>query len=167
MIHSRERRHLLRGRRVACRCLPHGAVNDVARLGDSFGGEAAKATRRAGYQNNCFHGISPPMSPISCSEMPGAEARSDDPAIVAQHLAVDPTSVGPRNETAAAMSEGSPSGSSGASFVRWSITSYGLPSRNSFVAVGPGATALTVMLRPRSSLASTCIMASTAAFVAA
>ena len=72
-----------------------------------------------------------------------------------------------RKATAAAMSSGWPSRSSGAILARRSISSCGLPSRNSSVAVGPGATALTVMLRPRSSLARTLVIASTAALVAA
>src|SRR5207244_13616014 len=72
-----------------------------------------------------------------------------------------------RNATALAMSSGWPSRSSGASFERCSMTSCGLPSRNRAVAVGPGATALTVMLRPRSSFDSTCVIASTLALVAA
>src|SRR4051794_3760431 len=51
-----------------------------------------------------------------------------------------------RNATASAMSWGWPRRSSGAIFDSWSISSWGLPSRNSLVAIGPGAIALTAQL---------------------
>ena len=54
-----------------------------------------------------------------------------------------------RKATAAAMSSGWPSRSSGASLAIRSMRSCGLPFRNRSVAVGPGATALTLMARPR------------------
>lgn len=47
------------------------------------------------------------------------------------------------------------------------MTSAGLPFRNRSVPVGPGATALTVIFFPRSSLAAIAVRVSTAAFVAA
>jgi len=64
------------------------------------------------------------------------------------------------------MSSGWPRRCSGGIFAKaWTCSSV-LPSRKSEVAIGPGATAFTVMLRPRSSLAKTCVKASTAALVA-
>ena len=57
-----------------------------------------------------------------------------------------------RKATAAAMSSGVPSRSSGFILAKRSISSCDLPLRNSSVAVGPGATALTVIERPRSLL---------------
>jgi hypothetical protein len=65
VVFPRERRHLLHVCRIACRRLPHRAVDDVARSGDSLGGEAAKAAGRAGDQNNFSHGISPSISLMS------------------------------------------------------------------------------------------------------
>src|SRR6202048_1995328 len=53
-----------------------------------------------------------------------------------------------RKATVAAMSAGWPRRSNGASLAKRSTTSCGLPCRKRSVAVGPGATALTVMLRP-------------------
>jgi hypothetical protein len=93
---------------------------------------------------------------------------SDDPAIGTQRLAVDPDAVpsreeGDRRRDVLRLAEPLKRGRLGQAV----NTSLGLPSRNSLVAVGPGAIALTVMLRPRSSLVSTLVIASTAALVAA
>ncbi len=46
------------------------------------------------------------------------------------------------------------------------MSSGDLPFRNRSVAVGPGATAFTLMFRPRISFDRMCVSASTAAFVA-
>jgi hypothetical protein len=70
-------------------------------------------------------------------------------------------------ETTSAMSSGRPSRSIGFILAIRSIVSSSLPSRKSAVAVGPGATVLTVMSRPRSSLARMGLIASTAALLAA
>jgi hypothetical protein len=67
-----------------------------------------------------------------------------------------------RNATTSAMSSGWPRRCIGIICAIRSMTSSLLPSRNSGVATGPGATALTVMSRPASSLASTRLIASTA-----
>jgi hypothetical protein len=64
------------------------------------------------------------------------------------------------------MSSGLPSRSSGGIFDSLSIFSCDFPVRNRSVAVGPGATALTVMLRPHSSLAKMFVIVSTADLVA-
>src|SRR5919201_661398 len=72
-----------------------------------------------------------------------------------------------RCATTSAMSSGVPSRSSGGIEARWSIVAWSLPSRKSGVAVGPGATALTVMSRPRSSRARMSVIASTPPLVAA
>ena len=69
-----------------------------------------------------------------------------------------------RKATTSAMSDGSPRRSRGAACRSRSTTSWGLPSRKSGVAVGPGATALTVASRPRSSRARISVSPSTAAF---
>src|SRR5258705_13217763 len=58
-----------------------------------------------------------------------------------------------RKATVAAMSAGWPRRSNGASLAKRSTASCGLPCRNRAVAVGPGATALAGMLRPRGPLA--------------
>ncbi len=65
------------------------------------------------------------------------------------------------------MSSGMPSRSRGFIFANRSISSGDFPSRNRSVAVGPGATAFTVMLRPRSSLLRIAPIVSTAALLAA
>src|SRR5690606_26717152 len=80
---------------------------------------------------------------------------------------IQPPSGPARQATAAAMSSGVPRRSSGLALDRRSISSGDLPSRNSAVAVGPGATALTVIERPRSSFERIAVSASTAALVAA
>src|SRR3954468_16236077 len=72
-----------------------------------------------------------------------------------------------RKDTTSAMSSGVPRRSSGGAEARLSISCWLLPSRNSGVAVGPGATALTVMSRPRSSRARIAVRVSTAALLAA
>jgi hypothetical protein len=62
---------------------------------------------------------------------------------------------------------GVPSRSSGAKAAARSIAAWSLPSKNNAVAVGPGATVLTVMPRPRSSRARIRVSASTAPLLAA
>ncbi|KAG1242658.1 hypothetical protein G6F65_022903 [Rhizopus arrhizus] len=71
-----------------------------------------------------------------------------------------------RNDTTPAMSSGCPSRSSGGIVAKCSISSGLLPFKNSSVATGPGATAFTVIRRPRSSLENTCVKLSTAALLA-
>src|SRR5699024_9324083 len=61
-----------------------------------------------------------------------------------------------RNDTAEAISSGWPMRSIGAWLAICAINSSDLPLRNRSVSTGPGAMALTVMSRPRSSLAGTC-----------
>src|SRR6185437_4862287 len=137
--------------------IAHRGINGVPGLGQGIGGQAAEAGRSTGDENDlaghdCLLWVWVQMIPPL--------ARSTWPLIQAPS--------GPaRKATALAMSWGWPRRSSGASLVRLSITACGLPSRNSAVAVGPGAMALTVMLRPRSSLARIWVMASTPALVAA
>jgi hypothetical protein len=72
-----------------------------------------------------------------------------------------------RKETAAAISCGVPRRSSGFIFAIRSISSCDFPFRNKSVPVGPGAIALTVIDRPRSSLERTAVSVSTADLVAA
>src|SRR3984957_14448045 len=72
-----------------------------------------------------------------------------------------------RKATSVAESSGAPSRSSGGSFAIRSSSAASLPSRNIAVAVGPGATALTVMSLPRSSCASVSVSPSTAPLLAA
>jgi len=72
-----------------------------------------------------------------------------------------------RNAATSAMSAGVPSRSSGAACANRSMACSSLPSKNSGVAVGPGAMAFTVMSRPRSSWARMKVMASTAPLLAA
>jgi len=93
---------------------------------------------------------------------------SDHAAVGAQHLTVDPSAFGPtRKETAEAISPGVPRRSIGFIFAKRSISSGVLPLRNNSVATGPGATALTAMLRPRNSFDRIAVMVSTADLVAA
>src|SRR4051812_16218353 len=93
--------------------------------------------------------------------------RSDDPAVDADGLAIDPAAVRAGEEGDGGYVVGLAQPFSGASFASRSTTSWGLQLRNRSVAVGPGATALTVMFLPRSSLTRTPVIASTAALVAA
>ncbi|SDQ44614.1 cholesterol oxidase [Quadrisphaera sp. DSM 44207] len=72
-----------------------------------------------------------------------------------------------RKATTSATSSGVPRRSIGFIRAMRSTVASSLPSRNSGVAVGPGATALTVTSRPRISLARTSVIASTAPLVAA
>src|SRR5690606_34397902 len=72
-----------------------------------------------------------------------------------------------RKATVSATSAGVPIRSIGFAAAIWSIASWVLPSKNSGVAVGPGATALTVMSRPRSSRARIRVRDSTAPLEAA
>jgi hypothetical protein len=65
------------------------------------------------------------------------------------------------------MSSDVPSRPSGAALVSVSISCWLLPSKKSGVAVGPGATALTVTSRPRISRARISVIASTAPLLAA
>src|ERR1700732_3641668 len=154
--------------RVPARGLAHRGVDGVARLGESLGGQTAEAAGRAGDEYDlAHHGFPCGWAPIrkrgrSCVwvQMIPPLARSVWPLIQAPS--------GPaRKATVAAMSAGWPRRSNGASLAKRSTTSCGLPCRNRSVAVGPGATALTVMLRPRSSLARMLVIASTAALVPA
>src|SRR5258706_13604472 len=80
---------------------------------------------------------------------------------------IQPPSRLTRRATVPAMSSGVPRRSSGAALARRSMTSGDLPLRKSAVAVGPGATALTVMPLPRNSLARMLVIVSMAALVAA
>src|SRR5216684_9208861 len=72
-----------------------------------------------------------------------------------------------RKETAAAISCGVPRRSRGFIFAMWLMSSCDLQRRNRSVAVGPGAIALTVTDRPRSSLERIAVRVSTADLVAA
>src|SRR5262249_33780644 len=67
-----------------------------------------------------------------------------------------------RNATTSAMSDGRASRSSGGAAAARSMASCELLDRNRSAAVGPGATALTVMSRPRSSRARINVIVSTA-----
>src|SRR6195256_704614 len=79
-------------------------------------------------------------------------------------LLIQPPSGPARNDTTFAMSSGMPSRSSGFIFFNSSISASLLPFKNRSVRTWPGATALTVMFLPRSSLASTWTNPSTPAF---
>ena len=81
------------------------------------------------------------------------------PAWPLTHRPAGPT----RNDTTPAMSSGRPSRPSGGSAASCSCSSAVVLCRNASVAVGPGATALTVTSRPRSSLARMRVSTSTAA----
>src|SRR4051812_43976028 len=71
-----------------------------------------------------------------------------------------------RKATTSAMSAGVPRRSSGGCAASRATVSSSLPSKNRSVAVGPGATVLTVTSRPRSSRARTMVSASTAPLLA-
>src|SRR5882672_8705920 len=81
-------------------------------------------------------------------------------------LLIQPPSGPARNDTRFAISSGMPSRSSGFIFFNSSISASLLPFRNRSVRTWPGATALTVMFLPRSSLASTWTIPSTPALEA-
>src|SRR5258707_14786948 len=72
-----------------------------------------------------------------------------------------------RKATTDAMSVGVPRRSSGFILAKRSISSGDFPIRNKSVAVGPGATALTVIERPRNSFDRIAVIVSIAALVAA
>ena len=80
---------------------------------------------------------------------------------------IHPPSAPTRKATADAMSSGVPRRSIGFILARRSISSGDLPFRNRSVAVGPGATALTVMPRPRISFDRIAVIVSIADLVAA
>ena len=77
-----------------------------------------------------------------------------------------PASALNKNDTTRAISSGSPSRPNGLRFASRATCSSLFPSKNSSVATGPGATAFTVIDRPRSSFARIDVKTSTAAFVA-
>ena len=99
-------------------------------------------------------------------EAPGAASQARPPLARSTCPLIQPDCGPARKATTAAMSCGSPRRSSGGILANCRTCSSLLPSRNSSVATGPGATALTRMLRPRSSLANTAVKASTAALLA-
>lgn len=73
------------GRRIAAGGLTHAGINGVTGLGEGAGGERAKAARCAGDDNNVFHDT------YSFEWFLRVLAfGSDQPAIGAQHLGVDP-----------------------------------------------------------------------------
>src|ERR1035437_5385843 len=80
---------------------------------------------------------------------------------------IPPPAAPTRKATADAISSGVPSRSSGFILAMRSISSGDLPLRNRSVATGHGATALTVMLRPRNSFDRIAVMVSPADLVAA
>ena len=148
--------------------LAHRGVDGVAGLGQRAGGHEAEARGRAGDEDDVL-GHERCSFDVSVIGFGGWEAADQMiPPLARSVWPLIQAPSGPaRKATASAMSSGWPSRSSGASLARRSITSCGLPLRNSLVAVGPGAIALTVMFRPRSSLVRMLVIASTAALVAA
>src|ERR1700704_5515747 len=134
--------------------LAHARVDGVAGVGERAGGERDKPARCPGDQDDVLHDRSsgghhakPPLARSTCA-------------------LTQPPSGPARNETIGTTSSGRPRRSSGASFLNCSICASVLPFRKRSVATGPGATALTVIWRPRSSLASTRTSPSTPAFEA-
>src|SRR5262249_32639858 len=137
---AREARRLLHLRSVAAARLAHAGVDGVAGPGERARAQLAEPAGGSGHEDDALHGLS---SRRVAQTMPPF-ARSPWPFT---HPPSGPT----RNETAAAMSSGVPSRSSGARRASSSIVSCDLPRRKRSVAVGPGAIAFTVTERPRSS----------------
>src|SRR6185312_7036618 len=159
-----QQRHL---RRVARLRFAHAGVDDMARIGERPRGERPETAGCAGDHDDLMHGM-PPSKEWDAHHGRGAcMVQMIPPLARSTWPLTQPPSFPARNATTSAISPGWPRRSNGASLARRSISSGDLPLRNSSVAVGPGATALTVMLRPRSSFASTLVIASTAALVAA
>src|SRR5262249_11617457 len=154
-------------RGVAARGLAHRGVDGVAGFGQGAGGHEAEAGRGAGDEDDVLGHRGFLRLGRRLRERGRKAALGRDQMMPPLGRRVGPLIQAPsgpaRKATAPAMSSGWPRRSSGASLVRWSMTDCGLPSRNSLVAVGPGATELTVMFRPRSSLARMLVIASTAA----
>jgi len=131
------------------------------------GSHPAKAAGRAGDDDDVLYGLSLLRLVLARQRM-SFLATSDEAAVGAEDLAVDPPAI-PAGE------EGNGVGdvlrqaerSTGGVLAKRSISSWDLPFRKRSVAVGPRATALTVMLRPRSSLARIAVNISTPALVAA
>src|ERR1700730_8894122 len=98
IMRLRERGALRHLGRVPARGLAHRGVDDVARLGESLGGQTAEAAVRAGDEYDLArNGFSlwcgrptEERAPLCCG--------SDDSAVGAQRLAVDPGAVGAGEE---------------------------------------------------------------------
>src|ERR1700719_3432823 len=113
---------------VPARGLAHRGVDDVARLGESLGGQTAEAAGRAGDEYDLAHNGFP------CGL--GAHQKRGRRCVAVQMIPPLARSVWPliqapsgpaRKETVAAVSAGWPRRSNGASLAKRSTTSCGLP----------------------------------------
>src|SRR5690606_4632190 len=154
------RRGSLDLRGVAAARLAHARVDRVAGVGQRAGRQGAEPGRGPCDDDDVAHDL---LLLLSASG-PGAQAM---PPLTYRTWPLTQRAGPARKATVSATSSGVPRRSSGASRARVSIVCSSLPSRNRGVAVGPGATALTVTSLPRSSRASTRVSASTAALEAA
>src|SRR5258707_2897418 len=161
--------------RVAARGAAHRRVNCMACLGQRVGGQPTKAAGSAGDDDNLFHDTYPFLRwAVSGLRVEGSEragsigsVQTMPPLARSTWPLIHPPSGPTRKATSEAISAGVPSRSSGFILAKRSINSGDFPTRNRSVAVGPGATALTEMLRPRSSFDRIAVSISTAALVAA
>src|ERR1700754_1261913 len=128
----------------------HAGIYSVTCSSQRTSGECAKPTRSTGNDDNLIHDPPHAKPPFTRTTCPFTQ----------------PPSGPARNETTPAMSSGWPKRSSGDISLNSSIRASDLPLRNNSVGIGPGATALTVMLRPRNSFVSTWTNPSTPAFEA-
>src|ERR1700722_12675390 len=141
---------------AACGCT-HSGEDRMTRSRETLRGYESEAARGAGDDDDFVHvgfpvrGFDQTMPPLTRSVWPSTQPASG------------PT----RNATTLAMSSGWARRSIGGSFARCSICSGVLSFKKRWVAVGPGAMALTAMSRPRNSLAKMLVRVSTAALVAA
>src|SRR5258708_40360343 len=144
-------------------------------LGQRVGGQPAKAAGSSGDDDNLFHDAYPFLRrAVSGLRVEGSEragsigsVQTMPPLARSTWPLIHPPSGPTRKATAEAISAAVPSRSSGFILAKRSINSGDFPTRNRSAAVGPGATALTALLRPRSSFDRIAVSISTAALVAA
>src|SRR5258705_12532784 len=132
---------------VATLKVAHARVHDVAGGGEGARRQPADARGRARHENDCAH-ARPPFGRIVWP-------------------LIQPPSGLTRKATVWETSSGVPSRSRGAAFAVRSTTSSDFPRKKRSVAMGPGATALTLICFPRSSRARIAVRVSTAALAAA